>query len=125
MAEVAEKVRRSQALIYWIYLRLKPGESVDRVPTNMGTWRNIDAMQDEFRRLRQAVNESGGRVQVVDHLDELDDAFVGIMRELREQYVIGYYPSDPPEDGSWREVKVRVKRSGARVRAREGYAGYQ
>lgn len=125
MAEVAEKVRRSQALIYWIYLRLKPGESVDKVPANMATWRNLDAMQDEFRRLRQAVNESGGRVQVVDHLDELDDAFVGIMRELREQYVIGYYPSDPPDDGRWREVKVRVKRSGTRVRAREGYAGYQ
>jgi hypothetical protein len=43
------------------------------------------------------------------------------MRELREQYVIGYYPSDPSEDGSWRDVKVRVKRSGVKVRSREGY----
>ena len=124
MAEVADKVRRSQALIYWIYLRLRPGENVDRVPSYMATWRDLDAMQDEFRLLRKAVDESGGRVQVVDRLDELDDAFVGIMRELREQYVIGYYPSDPAKDGSWREVKLRVKRSGVKVRAREGYAAY-
>ncbi len=124
MAEVAEKVRRSQALIYWIYLRLDPGESPDKVPSYMATWRDIAASQNEFKLLRQAVEESGGRVQVVDHLEELDDAFVGIMQELREQYVIGYYPSDPAAAGSWREVKVRVKRPGVKVRAREGYAAY-
>ena len=124
MAEVAEKVRRSQALIYWIYLRLRPGEDVDKVPSHMATWRDLDATQNEFRQLRSAVEESGGRVQVVDHLEELDDAFEGIMKELREQYVIGYYPSDQTRDGRWREVKVRVKRSGAKVRAREGYAAY-
>jgi Ca-activated chloride channel family protein len=121
MADVAKKVRRSQALIYWIYLRLRPGEDVDKVPTYMATWRNVEASQDEFRKLRQAVQDSGGRVQVVDELDELDDAFVGIMRELREQYVIGYYPSDPSPDGEWRDVKVRVNRGGVKVRAREGY----
>ncbi len=124
MSEVAEKVRRSQALIYWIYLRLRPGESVDKVPTYMATWRNMEASQSEFRLLRKAVEESGGRVQVVDHLEELDDAFVGIMTELREQYVIGYYPSNSAKDGSWRDVKLRVKRSGVKVRAREGYAAY-
>ncbi len=124
MSEVAEKVRRSQALIYWIYLRLRPGESVDRVPTYMATWRDMETSQEEFRELRKAVEESGGRVQVVDQLEELDDAFVGIMRELREQYVIGYYPSDPAKNGSWRDVKLRVKRPGVKVRAREGYAAY-
>lgn len=121
MAEVAEKVRRSQALIYWIYLRLRPGESQDKVPTYMATWRNVESSQNEFRKLRQAVQESGGRVEVVDDLDSLDDAFVGIMRELREQYVIGYYPSDPSPEGKWHDVKVRVKRGGVKVRAREGY----
>ncbi len=124
MAEVAQKVRRSQAMIYWIYLRLRPGESVDKVPSYMATWRDMESSQNEFRKLREAVNESGGRVQVVDHLEELDDAFVGIMSELREQYVIGYYPTDQSKDGSWREVKVRVKRSGAKVQAREGYTAY-
>ncbi len=124
MADVAEKVRESQALIYWVYLRLRPGESEDKVPGYMATWRNLAATETEFRRLRSAVEESGGRVQVVDHLEDLDDAFVGIMKELREQYVIGYYPSDQSKDGDWREVKVRVKRSGTRVRAREGYVAY-
>ncbi len=40
--------------------------------------------------------------------------------ELREQYVIGYYPSDNRNDGAWHEVRVRL-RGNVRVRARDGY----
>jgi hypothetical protein len=56
-------------------------------------------------------------------LDDLEPTYRGILQELREQYVLGYYPTDLQKDGSWRPVRVRVD-SGSQVRAREGYLDY-
>ena len=36
-------------------------------------------------------------------------------------YLIGYSPSDPSMDGKFREIKVRVRKPGVEVRARNGY----
>ena len=47
-----------------------------------------------------------------------------IVRELREQYVIGYYPTITLNDDSWHSVQVKVKRPGIKVRARDGYIDY-
>lgn len=122
MREVIQKARSSQALIYWIFLR-EPGQD-DEVRTYTTSWRDADANLREAKMLRQAVRESGGRIEVVEELDALESAFAGILAELREQYVLGYYPSTDHGDGTWHDVKVRVDRSGAGVRSREGYIDY-
>jgi hypothetical protein len=54
----------------------------------------------------------------------MDEAFAGILAELREQYVLGYYPTVAQGDGSWHAIKVRVKKSGLDVRTRGGYLDY-
>jgi hypothetical protein len=41
--------------------------------------------------------------------------------DSRLTYQIGYYPEDIKWDGSFREVKVEVKRPGVEVRTRKGY----
>jgi VWFA-related protein len=41
--------------------------------------------------------------------------------DSRLTYQIGYYPEDVKWNGSFREVKVEVKRSGVEVRTRKGY----
>lgn len=41
--------------------------------------------------------------------------------DSRLTYQIGYYPEDVKWDGSFREVKVEVKRPGVEVRTRKGY----
>ena len=46
------------------------------------------------------------------------------MKEMREQYVIGYYPTEFKKDGRWHKISVDVKRSGVKVRVREGYVDY-
>ncbi len=53
----------------------------------------------------------------------LTEAVRSIARELRQQYLLGYTPARTPVAGSneWRSITVTVKRSGARVRARDGY----
>lgn len=122
MRDVIQKARSSQALIYWIFLR-EPGQD-DEVRTYTTAWRDADANLEEAKMLRRAIRESGGRIEVVDDLAALDDAFAGILAELREQYVVGYYPSADHGDGKWHDVKVRVGRSGVSVRTREGYVDY-
>ena len=56
---------------------------------------------------------------------EMDEIFERIALELRNQYSVGYTPSDFKPDGKWRKVKVGIKppRGLPRlsVRAREGY----
>jgi len=122
MAGVLQKARSSQALIYWIRLRDPREES--EVPEYTSSWRNVEANRREFKDLRQAIQESGGRIEVVDNLAELEEAFAGILAELREQYVLGYYPSQANHDGAWRNVRVRVEKQNLDVRTREGYFDY-
>jgi Ca-activated chloride channel family protein len=120
--EVLWKAQRSQAVIYWLYLReAGEGKGPREVDAAFNSaWRDYETNQREMRFLKDAVEQSGGRIEALVSVDELGEAFAGILRELREQYVLGYYPSDRRHDGSWHELKVNV--SGvARVRTREGY----
>jgi Ca-activated chloride channel family protein len=118
MQDVLWKAQRSQAVLYWIYLR-DSGESGP--PEMSSAWRGYQANREEYRLLQRAVDESGGRIAELDSPTELEGAFAEIVDELRQQYVLGYYPREPGRDGSWREVDVRVRRLGARVRTRLGY----
>lgn len=122
MEGVLQKARSSRALIYWIQLQ-DPGEESE-VPEYTSSWRNVEANRREFKELRLAIQESGGRIEVVESLEELEEAFAGILAELREQYVLGYYPSQANHDGAWRNVRVRVEKHNLDVRTREGYFDY-
>ena len=51
---------------------------------------------------------TGGRMFVVQNLSELPDIATKISMELRNQYVIGYRPSDRAHDGKWRKIKVKL-----------------
>jgi len=54
---------------------------------------------------------------------DLDAIMRTIAGELRHQYLLGYTPSRPivGSEPQWRSITVRVNRSGALVRARDGY----
>ena len=65
---------------------------------------------------------TGGRVFKADStVTGLEDAFTGIADELRRQYSIGYYPSEPGQSGQRRQIKVRVNRPNLVIRARDSY----
>jgi len=51
---------------------------------------------------------SGGRMFTVRNLNELPDIATKISMELRNQYVIGYRPSNHNRDGKWRKIKVKL-----------------
>jgi Ca-activated chloride channel family protein len=59
--------------------------------------------------LSEIAELSGGRVFPVASLSDLPDIAAKIGTELRNQYVLGYKPSDARHDGTWRKIKVKLK----------------
>jgi Ca-activated chloride channel family protein len=71
---------------------------------------------------------TGGRVFTPNLGAQLDRAFDDILRELRTQYLIGFYPKDvPPTKERFHTLKVNVQgvaaSRGLRVSTRSGYYG--
>lgn len=59
--------------------------------------------------LNQISDESGGRTFAVTNLNDLPDIAIKIGMELRNQYVLGYRPSNHVRDGKWRKIKVKLR----------------
>ena len=108
MPDVIRKARESQALVYWI--RLEPDGPSPAQGSLVSPWHDAAWYRTQMRLLDEAADTTGGRVVVVRRTDEIAPAFAEIIRELREQYAIGYYPSGRRHDGSWRKVSVKVSR---------------
>ena len=67
---------------------------------------------------------TGGRVFTPSIGAELDRAFADILRELRTQYLIGFYPKGvPPTKDRFHTLKVSVQGRNLRVITRSGYYG--
>jgi len=69
--------------------------------------------------MSQLAEQTGGRMITVNNPNKLGDAFRQISNELRSQYSIGYSPSDPRHDGSFRKIEIKAK--DLKVQARKGY----
>jgi Ca-activated chloride channel homolog len=73
-----------------------------------------------IRVMDRIAKETGGA-----HIDaETTDPhtyFREIADELRSSYELGYYPSNPPRDDTFRKSVIRPKQSGLTVRAKTGY----
>ncbi len=58
--------------------------------------------------LHDISEETGGQLYRVDDVSDMGDIATKISAELRNQYVVGYKPSDAKRDGKWRKVKVKL-----------------
>jgi Ca-activated chloride channel family protein len=66
---------------------------------------------------------TGGRT-FLPNIGQLDSAFTEIIRDLRTQYMLGFYPKDAPlSKDRFHKLEVRVKNAELRVSARNGYYG--
>ena len=59
--------------------------------------------------LNEVTEMTGGRVFNVEKLDDLPDIASKIGMELRNQYVLGYRPSNKSHDARWRKVKIKLR----------------
>jgi Ca-activated chloride channel homolog len=59
--------------------------------------------------LGEITEMTGGRVFAVENANELPDIAEKIGLELRNQYVLGYRPSNKAHDGRWRKIKIKLR----------------
>ncbi|HYZ84748.1 MAG TPA: VWA domain-containing protein, partial [Bryobacteraceae bacterium] len=59
--------------------------------------------------LSELAEQTGGRHFPVDNINELPDVAAKIGMELRNQYVLGYSPTNQQKDGKYRKVKVKLQ----------------
>jgi Ca-activated chloride channel family protein len=58
--------------------------------------------------LSELTEMTGGRAFPVENLNDLPDTAAKIGMELRNQYVLGYRPSNHAHDARWRKIKVKL-----------------
>jgi Ca-activated chloride channel family protein len=58
--------------------------------------------------LSEITDLTGGRTFTIDNTNELADVATKIGIELRNQYVLGYRPTNGMRDGRWRKIKVKL-----------------
>lgn len=71
--------------------------------------------------LRNFAERTGGQFVAAPGGVAMREAFENIVKELGEQYTLGYSPLNEKKDGKWREIELRVSRPGLTIRTRKGY----
>jgi VWFA-related protein len=95
--EVKNLVREADVQIYGIGI-YESGAARGRTPEELSG----------PEMLRDLSEPTGGRHFVVENLGELPDVAAKIGIELRNQYVIGYSPSNEARDGKYRKIQVKI-----------------
>src|SRR5205085_5217510 len=93
-AEIKSRVREADVEIYAIGIY----DGMGRTPEEA----NGPAMLTDIAEV------TGGRAFSIDNANELADVASKIGVELRNQYVLGYRPSNKTRDGKWRKIKVKL-----------------
>lgn len=106
-----EAAQKADAIIYGIYY-------VDRGFYMRNGWTFGGVSDSALRRLAE---ETGGRVFAVDRKNSLQDVFQQLQDEMRSQYAIGYTPTNPNKDGTFRRIEIRTSNKEWKVQARKGY----
>ena len=95
--DIKQMVKESDVEVYAIGI-FEPLSSRDRTPE--------EAAGPSL--LSDLANITGGRMFSVEDPNELPDIAEKISIELRNQYVLGYKPSNLVADGRWRRIKVKL-----------------
>jgi Ca-activated chloride channel family protein len=125
MPQVFGGARKSNVLVYWIRISSGNDGQVHDGGANMtSAWKDAGQYNEQLELLTQVVDESGGRILEVGAPDQIRPVFIDILKELREQYVLGFYPNDRRNDGRWQKVRVEVAGENVEVRAPRGYVDH-
>jgi Ca-activated chloride channel family protein len=120
--EAVEAVRIAEAPVYAIAIEYgdarSPGRS--RTTTDDPLWRQLrnSSALDPLHRLTDG---TGGWTYSIEASKRCTEICIRIADELRNQYLLGYYPTNTERDGRWRSIKVRTTRSGITLATRTGY----
>ena len=97
LSEVVKVVAESKVIIYTVGL-LNSGFSIYGPQADSGK-----------KALKQLAEVTGGASFFPKNVNEVEKICMRIARDLRNQYMIGYRPSNEKMDGAWRKVAVQLE----------------
>ena len=109
-ADLLEQVRQTDTLIVPIYL--------DTEKSNGG----FEQYENARRILNLLALESGGSYYKANKIADLEGVYEQVINDLGKVYSLGYKPTNPARDGTWRNVRISIANHEDLVtRARPGY----
>lgn len=121
--DLMNRGQREDVMVYAIGLesRTVPGASAGAPRAPMGGFGggNPLGVERPDPGLSMIAGETGGGYFELKRADDLSTTFARVADELHKQYALGFEPAKL--DGKSHKVKVKVKKSGMNVRARERY----
>jgi Ca-activated chloride channel family protein len=107
---------------------LRFGETLDLLKASMvtvyaiGLVDNAGSARAQLQMtLRQIAETTGGHAFFPTAMRDVEAAYDKVLAEINGQYHLGYISTNTAADGAWRQVEIKVKRGGLRVRTRKGY----
>ncbi len=113
---------KSEAMVYFV-------SKLDEYAANAVEGRLLYPWEPTFKdyyiqRVRHEMDEmatkTGGAVLNYVAMS-LSDIYQRVAEELRNQYYIGYIPTNLTKDGAWRKIDIEVRRPGVQATTRAGY----
>jgi VWFA-related protein len=98
-ADLLEQVRQTDTLIVPIYLDTEE---------NYGNPFVKQQYENARRTLNLLAQESGGSYYEARKLSDLNGVYEQVINDLGKVYSLGYKPTNPTRDGSWRPVQVSI-----------------
>lgn len=119
--EIVSLARKSEVIIYG--LGIGHGE---KGSNHSGIFDSRMKDTVDMRTLRVLADSTGGNAYYLENAHEggrdlVDEAAAEVAAELKQQYTLGYYPSDKKDTGAFRQITVEVKDKTLRVRTKRGY----
>lgn len=115
LAKALAEAQKSDAIIYGVH------------STGVAPSASVQDLAGEFV-LKAMCEDTGGRAffppiyeDQKKETRDLDEIYKRLAAEVRAQFVLTYYSKVDPRPGTFRNIRVEVKRPGLQVRARRGY----
>ncbi len=119
--DILTLARKSEVIIYG--LGIGHGE---KGSTHSGIFDSQVKDTVDMRTLRALADATGGNAYYLENAheggrDRVDEASAEVAAELKQQYTLGYYPTNQKKDGGFRQIVVELKDKSLKVRTKRGY----
>jgi VWFA-related protein len=115
--DAVEAVTRAEVPVYAIGIEME-GEAPEWNARSL--WKPL-RWYGPVEALKRLTDGTGGWTYPIVAAKRCKEVCLLVADELRNQYLLGYYPTNEARDGRWRTLTVRTTRSGVTLAARAGY----
>ena len=99
-----EYSRKLNIPIYFLYTRTHP----DPGDTSVTGARGVNYNIPEGEALTNVAQNTGGSIEFVDAINQLETQCKILAEELRNKYVLGFKSTNDAKDDKWRKLKVKI-----------------